>query len=70
MPKIIIDSNRCKACGLCTAVCKKNLIYIDRAAHSAYGSGCAVAKEGCIGCGMCYTVCPDIAITVIRGDNK
>jgi 2-oxoglutarate ferredoxin oxidoreductase subunit delta len=68
--EILIDKNRCKACGLCADVCPKEIIRIDNSAQSLYGKGCAVAREGCIGCGKCYTVCPDIAVTIKRGDKE
>ena len=70
MLNVLIDKNKCKACGLCAAVCPKGIIHIDLDEITAYGRGCASVKGECIGCGSCYTVCPDIAITIGKDDDK
>lgn len=68
MTCVLVDENRCKACGLCVSVCPKNVISIDKTVITKYGKGCASVSEGCIGCGTCYLVCPDIAISVGKGE--
>lgn len=70
MISVSIDKNKCKACGLCAAVCPKGIIHINPDEITAYGKGCAVVKGECIGCTSCYTVCPDIAITIEREDGE
>lgn len=61
---VVIDENRCKACGLCEYVCPVKALKINPVHASKYGRGCAEYNEGCIGCGSCVTMCPDIAITL------
>lgn len=70
MIKTTIDETRCKACGLCAAVCPKHIIQINGARLTQYGRGCAEVGAGCIGCGSCAAVCPDIAVTIIKEDGE
>ena len=67
MPKIIVDENRCKGCGLCKEACPKGCIEMS----TVFGAGgyypATLAGEGCcVGCGSCALVCPDLAIEVWR----
>ena len=56
-----IDENRCKGCGLCVAVCPKNVLELDP------NNKIVVARlDDCIYCGDCEVRCPDFAITVVR----
>lgn len=66
MITVVVDENRCKACGLCVDVCPKKIMIIDGKKITPYGRGCAVCLQGCIGCGRCATVCPDVSITIIN----
>lgn len=64
MPKIIIDKDKCKTCGICVSVCPKKLIEIGNDTNSS-GNKFAVFKDGenaCLGCAMCAISCPDMAI--------
>ena len=67
MPKIEIDSKRCKGCGLCTISCPKELIQIGEEMNGL-GFFFAVCKseEKCTGCAICGEICPDVAIQVWR----
>lgn len=64
--KVTIDEINCKGCGLCTSVCPKKILEInrhklnDRGYHPSYCRD----EEQCIGCAMCGIVCPESAITV------
>ncbi|MEW6618126.1 MAG: 4Fe-4S binding protein [bacterium] len=67
MGKIIIDSNRCKGCELCTTVCPHNLIAMSdelnqAGLHPAY----FIPSDKCNGCKLCAIICPDIAIEVYK----
>ena len=80
--KIVIDTERCKGCGLCVAVCAKAGIVISKKPNkSGYFPAEPVpsAVEGaansdsfdklttsCTGCAVCAIVCPDAAIEVFR----
>jgi 2-oxoglutarate ferredoxin oxidoreductase subunit delta len=53
----------CKACGICSAFCPKDVI-----TRSATGMPIIQDPDACIGCRFCELHCPDFAIT-IREDN-
>jgi len=59
----IIFRDWCKACGICSAFCPKDVIGRDE-------SGAPVFEypEECIGCRFCELRCPDFAITVKERD--
>ncbi|MBI5190153.1 MAG: 4Fe-4S binding protein [Nitrospirae bacterium] len=63
--RLSLDSERCKGCLLCTAVCKKGML---RKGGSYNGSGyyhVVLEDEGrCNGCALCAEICPDVAIMV------
>jgi len=67
--KIIIDSERCKGCGLCVMVCPKSGIVISK--QSNKNSYFPAQKNGidCTGCAICAIMCPDAVIEVSRDDN-
>ena len=75
--KIIIDTERCKGCGLCITVCPKGCIIISKRSNkSGYFPAQPVpsgvegaANSGCTGCAMCAIICPDAVIEVYRDDN-
>lgn len=69
--KIVIDSARCKGCGLCIAACPKGHIQLTEQADArGIRAACFETEHTCNGCGFCYTVCPDVAITVYRRKKK
>jgi len=67
MPKIVIDEDRCKGCGLCTIVCPKKLVSLSDLPNST-GYTVAVFSEPtkCTGCALCAEICPDVAIMVFK----
>ncbi|WP_394266961.1 thiamine pyrophosphate-dependent enzyme [Anaerotignum sp.] len=70
MNKFTIAKENCKACGLCAAVCPKNLLGASKEFNSkGYNFYEISDMTACIGCGLCYTTCPEAAIKVER-DNK
>ncbi len=68
MPKIEIDEQRCKGCGLCTIACPKGCIVLSEQMNN-YGYTTAIlgeAKHKCTGCALCAEMCPDLAILVFK----
>lgn len=68
MPKIIVDEERCKGCGLCATACPQKIVALASEKLNSKGYHPAHVDEmaRCIGCSMCALMCPDVAITVER----
>ena len=66
--KITFDSDRCKGCELCTAVCPKHIVAIDQDAinHKDYHPSHVTDITQCVACASCAKICPDSVITVER----
>ena len=65
---IIIDTERCKGCGLCIESCPKKILKLAEMKVNTKGYPFAVQTEweNCTGCSACGIVCPDACITVYR----
>ncbi len=64
---IIIDTQRCRGCGDCAAVCP----YIEIEVVGDNGAGCArINNTLCLGCGACLAVCATGAITQPRQTDE
>ncbi len=70
MKKIVIDTQFCKACGLCVTACPRSILQLGRKINQA-GYHYAVAEDdtNCISCGICALHCPDIAISVYKEES-
>ncbi|MFA5424802.1 MAG: ferredoxin family protein [Phycisphaerae bacterium] len=66
--KIIIDTERCKGCGLCIAVCPKNNIHVSEQSNKN-GYFFAECDGNCTGCAMCAIMCPEAVIEVFVENN-
>jgi len=66
--KIVINTERCKGCGLCVTVCPKNCIVISKRPNTIGYFTAESSNIGCTGCAMCAIICPDVAIEVF-GDS-
>jgi 2-oxoglutarate ferredoxin oxidoreductase subunit delta len=64
---IIIDADKCKACGLCVHFCpKKNLGFSETANRRGFHPVRMEDDQACTGCGECAVMCPEICIQVFR----
>lgn len=65
MPKVTIDEEVCKGCGLCADNCPKKAIQMSgKLNKKGYHPAEWARPEDCIGCAFCGRMCPDCAITV------
>ncbi len=64
--RVTISETACKGCGLCTSVCPKQIVELDRARlnEKGYNPAMVTDAEACIACAMCAIICPDSAIKV------
>ncbi|MBQ7424499.1 MAG: 4Fe-4S binding protein [Prevotella sp.] len=65
---IVVNTERCKGCALCTVACPKDVIEMATKKVNVHGYPYveAVRPDNCIGCSSCAIVCPDGCITVYR----
>ena len=64
--KIIIDTERCKGCGLCVEVCPKGCIVISKKSNKNGYFPAEAANTDCTGCAACAIICPEAIIEVYR----
>ncbi len=67
--KIVINTERCKGCGLCVIVCPKDSIVISKKSNKKGYFPAQATDSGCTGCAMCAIICPDAVIEVYRDDD-
>ena len=65
---VLIDTERCKGCGLCVAACPRGIvsIYPNRFNRQGYKYAGVTSETACSGCASCAIICPDGCITVYR----
>lgn len=64
---IVIDTDRCKGCALCTIACSRQLIKMsEQVNRMGYNYAEQVDNTACNGCSMCGISCPDGCISVYR----
>jgi 2-oxoglutarate ferredoxin oxidoreductase subunit delta len=67
--KIIINTERCKGCGLCIQVCPKGGISISKQSNKGGYFPAEAKNVDCTACTACAIICPDVAIEVYRDSN-
>ena len=67
--KVIINTERCKGCGLCVQACPKNCITISKQSNKNGYFPAVSDNAHCTGCAMCAIICPDAVIEVSRYNN-
>ncbi|NLJ82270.1 MAG: ferredoxin family protein [Bacteroidales bacterium] len=63
---IVINTERCKGCGVCIPTCPNKVIALSKKVNSKGYNHLEVQNDNCIGCANCAIVCPDGVITVYR----
>lgn len=66
--RIIIETDRCKGCGLCVPVCPVHILELDTSTTNKKGYTPLIVNDPdkCIACSFCAMMCPDSVITVER----
>jgi len=66
----VVDPDRCKGCGICTAFCPEHIL-LPGETPNTHGYAVVRVVEGktCRGCRRCYVMCPDLAFTFIGGET-
>lgn len=65
MPKVTIDRDRCKGCGMCVAACPQSVLEMSSEINiKGYFFAFPACAHNCIGCRICGITCPDVAIEV------
>jgi 2-oxoglutarate ferredoxin oxidoreductase subunit delta len=59
--RLEINKRLCKSCGICIAMCPKNIFTKDED-----GKPFEARPEECVFCGMCESMCPDFAIRILE----
>ncbi|MDA3850256.1 MAG: 4Fe-4S binding protein [Spirochaetaceae bacterium] len=63
----LINSERCKGCGLCIANCPKNILEMSKEFNSDGVTFPTLNdEETCTACTFCATMCPENAIQIRR----
>jgi 2-oxoglutarate ferredoxin oxidoreductase subunit delta len=62
--RIVIDTERCKGCGLCITVCPKKSIVIAPDSNKGGYFPAQAKNDGCTACTRCAVVCPEGIIEI------
>jgi len=64
MPKVLLDTEKCKGCGYCINVCPKKVIRFGDKFNKEGYKFIQIDETNCIGCGSCHTICPDSVMEI------
>ena len=66
MPRVTIDLERCKGCGICVQACPQNVLATDKSTlnKSGYYATRPILPEKCTACAICARMCPHCVIKV------
>jgi 2-oxoglutarate ferredoxin oxidoreductase subunit delta len=68
--QVLIASERCKGCGICTAFCPVGMLALgDTLNSNGYPVVTLAEGKACRGCGRCYLMCPDLVFTLLPGGD-
>jgi 2-oxoglutarate ferredoxin oxidoreductase subunit delta len=61
-----IAVDRCKGCGLCVAVCPKDILVLDVSSVNdlGYHPVRLIDAAACTSCALCARICPDVVFSV------
>lgn len=64
---VLVDTERCKGCGLCVEVCAPRSLALDPIHVNAMGHHpvALVDPDSCTSCAKCARVCPEAALTIL-----
>jgi 2-oxoglutarate ferredoxin oxidoreductase subunit delta len=64
--KAQINSEKCKGCDLCLAICPMSAIRKSGKGNKKGFDYVEIDLVKCTGCGACYVICPDCCIDIIE----
>lgn len=66
MRKIVLHTERCKACQYCIHFCPKEAVVLTNGFNKLGYKIIAIDEDKCIGCGTCSVMCPDSVIEIFN----
>lgn len=64
--KVLLQTEKCKSCGLCVNACNQNALSLTHELNEKGYYVVGITEDKCIGCGMCYLVCPDGVFSIVE----
>jgi 2-oxoglutarate ferredoxin oxidoreductase subunit delta len=64
-PRVVIDVDLCKSCGICVQLCPVNVFDTDRKGRPAIARA-----DDCTACRFCEQHCPDFALEVFQSGGQ